>query len=127
MFHNSTEYGEGLPNIPEVPEPTILFIVNKTLTDPNASDELVYRATNCCWVIGERTRNEAVYALGVKHGVVRGAYRIDRWIHSGERRWKFEGVPAPELNVVGTSVARIKPKRGNSSPFRFYRGGISRE
>jgi hypothetical protein len=84
--------------------------------------------TRCCWKIGASARERAVYALGVSHGVVRGAYRIDRWIdarnEAGEGRWRFDGRPAPQLNAVGTSIARIKGRQGDASAVRPFLDGI---
>jgi len=101
----SQVYGEGKPPMPAVDQPTVIFIINDSL---KIGDDVVYLATRGSWVIGEETREQAVYALGVKHGVVRGAYRIDRWHLVSPKRWTFEGVAAPELDVVGKSAA---PKR----------------
>jgi hypothetical protein len=60
----------------------------------------------------------------VAHGVVRGAFRIDRWIPEGERRWCFEGRPAPELDAVGKSFARFKAPQGQANPVRLFLNGI---
>lgn len=117
-------YGEGKDPIPAIPEPTVIFMINRSLPKDRWTDEDVYRATRCSWVIGEHARNQAVYALGVSNGVVRGAYRIDRWIDVGGGRWCFDGVPAAELNTVGTSIARIKAPQGNRSAVRLFLNGI---
>jgi hypothetical protein len=76
-------------------------------------------------VVGADVRERAVYALGVHHGVVRGAYRIDRWYPEGSHRWCFEGSPAPDLGVVGTSFERLKGPRGASNPVRKFLNGIA--
>lgn len=77
------------------------------------------------WRVGGDTRERAVYALGVAGGIVRGAYRIETWHPGGDDgRWGFEGVPAPELRAVGTSVERLAPPRGAANPVRRYLDGI---
>ena len=108
MSDASREYGEGQASIPAIDEPTVIFMINNTLPKESWSDEDVYGATRCCWKIGAAARETAVYALGVSRGVVRGAYRIDSWSDEGRGRWCFDGRPATDINVVGTSIARIK-------------------
>ncbi|MFL5760875.1 MAG: hypothetical protein ACJ789_14220 [Thermomicrobiales bacterium] len=125
MTDSLRDYGEGREPIPAVNEPTVIFMINKSLRKDSWTDEDVYHATRCAWVIRENARDRAVYALDASHGVVRGAYRIDRWLPAGEKRWCFDGRPAPEIDVVGKSTARIKSRRGNSSPVRFFRDGIA--
>jgi len=117
-------YGEGRAPIPAIDEPTVMFMINRSL--PEQWDAIdVYRATQCGWVIGEHARNRTVYALGVSHGVVRGAFRIDGWRHVGGTRWCFDGHTARELNlVIGTSIERIKARQGASSPVRLFLDGI---
>lgn len=117
------EYGEGQDPIPAIDEPTVIFMINKTLHEPG-NDQKVYEATRCCWKIGAAARERAHYALGVSHGVVRGAYRIDRWSDAGDGRWRFDGRPAPELNVVGTSIVRLKGSKGQVNPVRLFLDGI---
>lgn len=124
MTGASHEYGEGREPIPRIDQPTVIFIINNSLPKDLWTEQQVYEATRQSWVIGERAREKAFYALGVSHGVVRGAYRIDRWTHAGERRWVFEGVPASELEVVGTSIARIKPPQGDRRGVRLFLDGI---
>lgn len=110
--------------IPSVDEPTVIFVINQAWT-PNADEQATYDATRMYWRVGGDTRERAVYALGVAGGIVRGAYRIHDW-HPGDDdgRWGFEGVPAPELGVVGTSVERLAPPRGAANPVRRYLDGI---
>lgn len=124
MANASDAYGEGREPIPAIDQPTVIFIINRSLPKDSWTEDQVYQATRCSWKIGPKSRNEAVYALGVSHGVVRGAYRIDRWYAAEGGRWCFEGVPATDLNVVDTSIARIKPPQGNRSAVRFSRSGI---
>lgn len=118
-------YGEGKEPMPAVNEPTLIFMINKSLQGDTWSDQQVYEATRRSWVVGDDARERAVYALGVKHGVVRGAYRIERWHHDGSNRWHFDGVSATELDVVGRSAARLKPRQGDMTPVRRYLNGIS--
>jgi hypothetical protein len=122
MADVSREYGEGRDPIPAIDEPTIIFMLNDPRID-SWTDLDVYRRTQCSWKIGAHARKRAVYALGVSHGVVRGAYRIDEWRPAGIR-WCFNGRSAPELDVVGTSIARIKAPQGNANPVRLFLDGI---
>lgn len=118
------EYGEGKEPMPGIAEPTVIFMINKSLPHDAWTDLNIYRATQCGWVIGAKAREQAVYALGVSHGVVRGAYRIDGWRQVEERRWCFDGRSALELDVVDKSVARLKARQGNSNPVRHFLNGI---
>lgn len=120
----SKAYGEGKSPIPVIDQPTVIFMINKSLPKDSWTEDQVYHATKCGWVIGPRPREQAVYALGVSNGVVRGAYRIDRWENVGGNRWCFEGVPANDLNVINTSIARIKAPQGQSNPVRLFLTGI---
>lgn len=124
MSKTSWEYGEGRDPIPAIDEPTVIFMINKSLRHESWTAQEVYEGTRRAWVIGNEARDRAVYALGVSHGVVRGAYRIERWHTAGGNRWFFEGRPASELDVVGKSVARIKARRGASNPVRLFLNGI---
>ncbi|OCG74770.1 PD-(D/E)XK nuclease family protein [Microbacterium sediminis] len=112
--------------IPAISEPTVMFVINRAWS-PDADARATYDATRMYWRVGAETRERAVYALGVAGGVVRGAYRIEAW-HAGPEkgRWGFDGVPAPELGVVGTSVERLAPPRGAANPVRLYLDGIPR-
>lgn len=118
-----SNYGEGKVPLPAIEHPTVIFIINHTWKHNSVSEDAVYNATRHAWKIGKDARDRATYALGVAHGVVRGAYRIDRWKQVGER-WEFEGVPAPELDAIDKSVARLKPAQGQASAVRYYLGGI---
>ncbi|WP_157580332.1 PD-(D/E)XK nuclease family protein [Plantibacter sp. Leaf314] len=110
--------------IPVIAEPIVIFVINRGWS-PDADSQATYDATRKYWRVGSDTRERARYALGVAGGIVRGAFRIQSW-HPGEEegRWGFEGVPAPELGVVGTSVERLAPPRGAANPVRRYLGGI---
>jgi hypothetical protein len=101
-----------------------MFMINRSLNLETATDLYIYRATQGSWVIGEHARNQAVHALGVSHGVVRGAYRIEGWRSDDGRRWTFDGRSAPELDAVGKSIARLKPPQGASNPVRIFLQGI---
>lgn len=102
----------------------MIFVINRAWS-PGADTQATYDATRRYWRVGADTRERAVYALGVAGGIVRGAYRILAW-HPGDEagRWGFEGAPAPELDVVGTSVERLAPPRGAANPVRRYLDGI---
>lgn len=117
-------YGEGKEPMPAITQPTVIFMINNSLPSDPWTDLNIYRSTQCGWVIGNDARECAVYALGVSHGVVRGAYRIDSWRQVGERRWCFDGRSAPELDVVGKSITRLKAGQGASNPVRLFLNGI---
>lgn len=124
MANEGRAYGEGKEPIPAIDQPTVIFMINKSLPKDSWTEDQVYQATRCSWVIGPKPRDQAVYALGVSHGVVRGAYRIDRWYTADRNRWCFEGVPATNLDVVGTSIARIKAPQGQLNPVKLFLDGI---
>jgi len=123
-----TGYGEGKEPLPAIEGPTVIFVINQTWT-ATASEEAIYRATSHAWKASEAVRDRAVYALGVANGVVRGAYRIADWYEDSNQtgRWIFRGVPAPELNAMDKSVARLKPPQGQQSAVRPYLNGIPAE
>jgi uncharacterized protein len=120
-------YGDGRPPIPRTPVPLLMFTLNPRLGEPLDSEEKIYQRTRCCWKLGPERRDGAVFALGVVHGVVRGAYRIRAWEERDDGRWSFVGEPAPYLEVVGTSIERFKPKRGDVSPVHFFKSGLAGE
>ena len=124
MADASKAYGEGKAPIPTIDQPFVIFMINRSLHGQPETDLNIYRATQCAWGVGPKTRAQAVYALGVSHGVVRGAYRIERWRQVTDRHWCFDGHSAPELNVVGTSIARFKSRPGASTSFRVFLDGI---
>lgn len=128
MASHSGGYGEGNPPIPAIDEATVVFMINRSLLGGpwtgTWTEQQVYEATRCSWVVGADVRERAVYALGVRHGVVRGAYRIERWYPARPGRWCFEGVPALELAVIGTSFERLKGPQGASNPVRKFLSGI---
>lgn len=114
-------YGEGREPIPPIGQATVIFMINKSLPRDSCTDQDVYQATRCAWrIANECVRLQAVYALGVSHGVVRGAYRIEQWHPPHDGRWCFDGSPGTELGVVGTSVARLKGRQGNANPVRPF-------
>lgn len=124
MSETPWSYGEGCEPIPAISAPTVMFMINQCLAGDKWDDKDVYRCTRCGWHIGERARYEAVYALGVSHGVVRGAYRIREWTTDGSPRWCFNGTPAPWLKVIGTSIDRLKRPKGAANPVRLYLDGV---
>ncbi|WEG08611.1 hypothetical protein PU630_15405 [Microbacterium horticulturae] len=80
----------------------------------DSTEREIYEMTRGHWKITSGVREQAKYCLGVAHGIVRGAYRIDSWFPSaqpwdeGKNRWGFEGASAPELeHVVGTQVRDV--------------------
>jgi hypothetical protein len=109
--------------IPAVSEPSVIFVINRAWS-PESGTEAVYEATRQYWRVGEETRKRTVYGIGVAGGVVRSAFRITSWHGNGAGRWGFVGVPANELNIVGTSVERLAPARGAANPVRRYLDGI---
>ena len=112
-------YGEGREPIPAIDEPVVIFIITNSINDR----ENEYEATRASWFVPQKVRDNAVYALGSAHGVIKGAYRIDRWIHDEQSgRWLFEGVPAPELNAVDTSIARLR--RAQGAAWMYFEKGI---
>jgi hypothetical protein len=122
-------YGEDRDPIPVIPEPTVIFIINpgKYPFPENPDPIEIYNRTRRSWVIGQIARDRAVYALGVRNGVVLGAYRIEWWKLDAPdtNRWEFQGSAAHELtHVVNTSIERIKAKQGNASPVRYFLDGI---
>lgn len=122
------KYGEGKASLPAIDEATVIFVINNTwkITD---TEESIYNATRAAWKMSDGVRERAVYALGVARGVVRGAYRIDDWYEDPNQtgRWIFRGVPAPELNAIDKSVARLKPPQGQQTAVRPYLDGIPSE
>lgn len=124
MSDRPREYGEGRLPIPAIPEPTVIFIIKLAHWADTWDEVDVYRETQRAWKIGPVPRDQAVYALGVSHGVVLGAYRIMGWRPTGDR-WAFDGRTATELqHVVGTSIARLTWPRAAVNPVRLYLGGI---
>ncbi len=93
-------------------------------------DNELYEATRGWWKVGTR-REKARYGLAVVHGVIRGAWAIERWRPrqqgdpdwqsdvAGKPRWGFAGSPAPDLaHVIGGSVSHYW-KPGAQTPFIY--------
>lgn len=98
---------------PPIPFPVIMVKIQAGWR-PDFSEHQVFEQTRGHWRIAPWVRERAKYCLGVAHGVVRGAYRIDDWFPSerpwdqGKDRWGFNGASAPELqHVVGTQVRDV--------------------
>ncbi|MFC7432009.1 MULTISPECIES: hypothetical protein [unclassified Agrococcus] len=107
---------EALP-CPPVPAPLIMVKIQDGWR-PDWNERQIYEQTRGHWKIARWVRQRAQYCLGVAHGVVRGAYRIDEWFPSeqpwdqGRDRWGFRGIPADDLaHVVGTEVRDVFPNR----------------
>lgn len=118
-------YGENRAPIPAIEQPSLVFIITKSLGTRGAGEKGIYDATRYGWRVGAKTRETAVFALGAANGVIHGAYRIDDWKpREGEPgRWEFVGVPARELDhVVGTSISRLR--RAQGSGFMLFLNGI---
>ena len=124
MREDDPQYGEGRPPIPGTPIQLVMFTINRWTQDLAESEQLLYDRTRSWWRIGPKTREGAVFALGVSHGVVRSAYRILSWEESDDGRWRFSGEPAPYLGFIGTSIERFHPKRGDVTPFHFFEHGL---
>jgi hypothetical protein len=106
-------------------EPCILVIVNR-LFERNMSPDELYEATRGNWVIGTR-RSKAQYALAVFRGIVRAAYRIEKWEpatalepdQKQRSRWRFTGEVARNLNhLVSGDVTRYLGK-ASQNPIRY--------
>jgi len=115
------------PPAPPIDAPLVIFKINRGWR-PDSSPQEIYNATRGHWKIGADGRERAHYALGVAHGVIRGAYRIDSWFKSelpGDvDRWGFDGLPAPELtHIMGTNVRRLQLD-GSQNPYRKYLSGF---
>ncbi len=109
-----------------ITEPLILITINKLYRRDMSTDEL-YEATRGDWVIGER-RNEVRYALAVYHGVIRQAYKIERWFpvtlepeshQKRSNRWRFEGVVASELQKYLSQSTVNYVSIGSQNPIRY--------
>lgn len=98
---------------PPINQPLIMVKIQKGWR-PDSNPQQIYDQTRGHWKIAGWVRDRAHYCLGVAHGIVRGAYRIDNWFPSqvptdqGQNRWGFTGHPAPELaHVIGTQVRDV--------------------
>ncbi|MER3386858.1 MAG: hypothetical protein RIC81_00825 [Microcella pacifica] len=107
----------GAAPCPAIEAPVIMVKMQRGWrADMNAKQ--VYDTTRGHWKVGPDVRARARYCLGIAHGVVRGAYRIDDWFESemewdaGQNRWGFNGAGAVELeHVVGTHVREVFPNQ----------------
>lgn len=106
-----------------IDEPGILFRINEMYRE-GMSAQALYEATRGEWKVGPR-RAQASYAFAVYEGIVREAYRIERWFPAGTTQyrthtfngdpdqWEFEGVLAEEgirARYVGQSVSAYFPR-----------------
>lgn len=98
---------------PPIPLPLIMVKIQEGWR-ADSSELDIYEQTRGHWRIAPWVRDRAQYCLGVAHGIVRGAYRIDSWFPSempwdqGKDRWGFEGAAAPKLaHVVGTQLRDV--------------------
>ncbi|MBN9613763.1 MAG: hypothetical protein J0H64_09990 [Actinobacteria bacterium] len=104
---------------PQIEGPVIMLkIQNEWQPGMNAED--IYEKTRGHWRIAEWVRERMIggIALGIAHGVVHGAYRIESWFMSempwdeGKNRWGFNGKDAIELSsIVGTQVRNAFPNQ----------------
>src|SRR4051794_12372779 len=132
-FHRGEEAGamsagdvpeSSSSNFPSISEPTVMFVINRSMDNQAWTEVNIYRATQCSWVISEHARDQAKYALGVERGTVRGAFVIEGWRNVGGNRWCFDGRSAVELDVVGTRLDHLKPKKGDRRAVRLYLDGV---
>ena len=108
-----------------IEEPALLLRVNR-LYRRNMPESELFEITRGNWVLGER-RNNVEYALSVYKGIVRQAYKVNRWHQVKARskdaktqnRWRFDGEIAQELqHYVGGDVGAYI-KRGAQSPIKY--------
>lgn len=101
------------------------------------SVEEMYPITRGVWKVGEKTRDEAQYALTVYRGVVQAVFCIDKWSKAvkadyrsatydpAKPRWKFSSastVPAKVMNAyLHKSVREYFPK-GARNPMMYVDG-----
>lgn len=105
--------------------PCLLITVNR-LFARNVDDARLYEITRGDWVVGNR-REKARFALGVFRGLVRAAYRIERWEsvtatgpgQRKSRRWRFSGSIANDLHhLIGGDVTAYLGK-ASQNPIRY--------
>jgi uncharacterized protein len=102
-----------------ITDPVILIIINK-LYHRGITDEALYESTRKSWRIAPYRHNPR-YALAVFRGIVRQAYRIDRWYPSPDnpKRWEFDGhIAVDAQRYIGKSVAQYL-KAGAQSPTKY--------
>mgnify|MGYP001080768273 CR=1 FL=1 len=124
---------EHSPQEVEIDDPSILIRINKKFRYSMDSREL-YECTRGIWVIGEKRRKRAKYAMAVYAGIVREVYEIADWSRAGtteyftrdqeelskskEKRWEFVGKVASETirnKYLGGSVGHLF-RKGQQSP-----------
>ncbi|MFV0533905.1 MAG: LEM-3-like GIY-YIG domain-containing protein [Cumulibacter sp.] len=111
---------------PRIDLPIIMVKIQKNWR-PDSNEQEIFEHTRGYWKIAANVRDQARYCLGVAHGIVRGAYRIDSWFPSpqardqGNNRWGFDGASAPELaHVVGTHTRDLF---NGQAPYRKFLDG----
>lgn len=105
-------------------EPAILININK-LYDKKMEDNppALYEATRKSWKIDiSRVRkNNIKIACGVYRGIIRGVFIIDKWRHSQNGRYLFDGKSAPksiERKYLDKSVSKYW-KKGSQNPIKY--------
>ena len=111
--------------------PVMLIRINQTYRDGISAEEL-FEITRGIWKVGPK-REQAQYAFAIFKGIIKEAYRIDRWLPWGTLeyrhrpdanklngrtdRWEFDGTLAEEVirsRFIGKSCAQYF-KWGNIS------------
>jgi hypothetical protein len=100
----------------------LLLRLNKSWHDGISAEDL-YGITRAWWVMSLANAQRVERVLAVAGGVVREAYRPERWLPSPveglENRIGFEGVVASDREVyVGRDVSRLF-RHGSANPVRY--------
>jgi hypothetical protein len=100
----------------------LLLRLNKSWHDGISAEDL-YDITRAWWVMSLANAQRVERVLAVAGGVVREAYRPERWLPSPveglENRIGFEGVIAPDREIyVGRDVSRLF-RPGSANPVRY--------
>jgi uncharacterized protein len=109
---------------PPITEPCVLLKIPQ-IWSPTMTDAEVYEATRGWWALSVRLGTRAKYAFTVSKGVIRAAYRIERWRERvpGDRDYSEKdlgkrlgliGEPAPELSsLLNHSITHLKMSSGS--------------
>lgn len=92
---------ERSPQPVDVTVPALLIRINRHFRYEMSAEEL-YENTRGIWVIGERRRHHAKFAMAVYAGIIREVYEIESWHRAGE---------TPYLTRVQSELAEAKDKR----------------